>query len=67
MPHFDSNIERQQFIKEHALRLESILREMEDLQMKILALQVEAQYEQSLVIEAVHTQRLSRDSKKELP
>lgn len=62
--YFDNQLERQQYLKEHALRLESVLKDMEDLQLKLLALQVEAQYIQQEMNTCIQDEWLSRDLKK---
>ena len=62
---FTKEIDRidRQILKEHSLKLQLILREMEDYQIKILALQVEAQYLQNEMQDILDARRLARLSK----
>ena len=62
---FKKEIDRidRQILKEHSLKLQLILREMEDYQIKILALQVEAQYLQNEMQDILDARRLARLSK----
>ena len=62
---FTKEIDRidRQILKEHSLKLQLVLREMEDYQIKILALQVEAQYLQNEMQDILDARRLARLSK----
>jgi hypothetical protein len=52
-----------ELLKTSSIRLQQVLREMEDYQLKILALHVEAQYLQAEMQDILEARRLTRLSK----
>jgi hypothetical protein len=62
---FTSIIETQEreFLKGFSVRLQQVLREMEDNQIKVLALQAEAQYLNYEIQQVLESRRLARLSK----